>query len=154
MEKLKFYIDTSVIGGCFDEEFSKWSNKLFEEFKLGNKIAVISELVIEELKNAPVNIKNKLKEIPNEFLIIVENSNSMIQLAEKYLELKVLPEKFKDDALHIATATILNVDVLVSWNFRHLVNFNRIKQFNGVNLLCGYREIDIRSPRELINNED
>ena len=57
MEKLKFYIDTSVIGGCFDEEFSKWSNKLFEEFKSGKKIAVISELVVEELKNAPTNVK-------------------------------------------------------------------------------------------------
>jgi len=154
MEKLKVYIDTSVIGGCFDEEFSKWSNMLFEEFKSGHKIAVISELVVEELKNAPANVKNKLKEIPNEFLIIIENSDTMIQLAEKYLEQKVISKKFKDDALHIATATILNVDVLVSWNFKHIVNFNRIKQFNGVNLLCGYREIDIRSPREIINNED
>ncbi len=154
MVKLKVYIDTSVIDGCFDEEFSKWSNKLFEEFKSGHKIAVISELVIEELKDAPTNVKNKLKEIPNEFLIITENSDSMVQLAEKYLEQRIISNNFKDDALHIATATILNVDVLVSWNFKHIVNFNRIKQFNGVNLLCGYREIDIRSPREIINNED
>ena len=62
MERIKVYIDTSVIGGCFDDEFSEWSNKLFEEFKSGSKIAVISELVIEELKNAPHNVKEKLKE--------------------------------------------------------------------------------------------
>ncbi|MBC8385204.1 MAG: PIN domain-containing protein [Candidatus Cloacimonetes bacterium] len=154
MEKVKIYIDTSVIGGCFDDEFSKWSNKLFEEFRSGNKIAVISDLVIEELKNAPIKVKNKLKEIPDEFIIIANNNAAMTQLAEEYLKQEVLSKKFKDDALHIATATILNIDVLVSWNFKHIVNFNRIKQFNGVNLLNGYNEIDIRSPQEVIDNED
>ena len=154
MEKIKVYIDTSVIGGCFDDEFSEWSNKLFEEFKSGSKIAVISELVIEELKSAPHNVKEKLKEIPDKYLKIVKNNESMVNLAENYLKQKIISKRFKDDALHIATATLSNVDVLVSWNFKHIVNFNRIKQFNGVNLLCGYSEIDIRSPREVVYEEE
>ena len=153
MNKQKIYLDTSVIGGCFDDEFSKWSNKLFEEFKAGNKIAIISELVIEELRRAPLKVRNKLQEIPSDSMVIVEINDSMIQLAENYLKQKIISKNFKDDALHIAIATVLNIDVLVSWNFKHIVNLNRIKQFNGVNLLSGYKEIEIRSPMEVIDSE-
>lgn len=126
MSKLKIYIDTSVIGGCFDEEFAKWSNQLFEEFKTGGKLAVI--------------------------VVIIDDS--IIQLAENYLKQKIISEKCREDALHIATATILKIDVLVSWNFKHIVNINRIKRFNGVNLLNGYNTIEIRSPMEVINNDE
>ena len=80
-------------------------------------------------------------------------SDEMIKLAEKYLELKIVSENYYGDALHIAIATVLCVDLLVSWNFKHIVNLNRIKLFNSVNLREGYGILEIRTPMEVINNE-
>ncbi len=65
MHKLRVYIDTSVIGGCFDKEFAEWSNLLFQEFIEGKKIAVISDITLEELEHAPENIRILIDKIPN-----------------------------------------------------------------------------------------
>ncbi len=68
--KQRIYIDTSVIGGCKDEEFSRWSIQLFEEFQQGLKIAVISNLTRRELEGAPESVKKILLSFPD---INVEN---------------------------------------------------------------------------------
>jgi hypothetical protein len=77
----------------------------------------------------------------------------MIQLAEKYMEQKIVSKNYYSDALHIAVATVIGVDVLVSWNFKHIVNLDKIKLFNSVNLREGYNMLEIRTPREVIGNE-
>jgi predicted nucleic acid-binding protein len=153
MKKLKVYIDTSVIGGCFDKIFQEWSNKLFAEFISGKKIAVISDTVLKELESAPKEVREKIETIPNEFVEKYEITAEIINLTEKYLEQKIVTNKFRDDALHIAIATVLNVDVLVSWNFKHIVNLNRIRQFNSINLFEGYKELEIRTPREVLDEQ-
>jgi len=71
-------------------------------------------------------------------------------LASRYISEGALTAKLYSDAQHIAIATILKVDSLVSWNFRHMVNFFRIKQYNAINLKFGYQIIDIRTPKEVI----
>lgn len=154
MQKQRIYIDTSVVGGCFDEEFSKWSNKLFEDFVVGNRIAVVSDILIGELSKAPDKIKNKVKEIPAGNLEIINKNDDVISLAESYINNNAINQKFSDDALHIACATIYKADVLVSWNFKHIVNLRRIRLYNGINLTKGYSLIEIRSPREVILDED
>jgi hypothetical protein len=63
---------------------------------------------------------------------------------------KIINEKYRSDALHIAVATVSGVDVLVSWNFKHIVNLNRIKLFNSINLKEGYNLLEIRTPLEVI----
>ena len=63
---IKIYVDTSVFGGCFDAEFEEWSNKLMEEFKLGLKVIVISDLTLKELEAAPPNVRSLVEEIPEE----------------------------------------------------------------------------------------
>jgi len=151
MKRLKVYIDTSVIGGCFDKIFQVWSNKLFEEFISGKKIAIISDTVLKELEKAPKEVRNKINEIPEQFIEKYNITDEIINLTEKYLEHNIVTIKFRDDALHIATSTIINVDVLVSWNFKHIVNFNKIRQFNSINVLEGYKELEIRTPQEVID---
>lgn len=69
----RVYIDTSVIGGCIDQEFKEWSVNLFDEFKNGKKIAVISDITLDELELAPKKVQNILKQIPEKYLKIFKN---------------------------------------------------------------------------------
>lgn len=154
MKKSRVYIDTSVMGGCFDEEFKIWSIKLFNEFHTGAKTAVVPQLTIDELREAPLFVKAKLGEIPDSQIEIVENNDEIDFLAGEYIKNKAVPEKYFDDATHIAYATFYKVDFLVSWNFKHIVNINRIRKYNSVNLSLGYQIIEIRSPREVLNETD
>jgi predicted nucleic acid-binding protein len=148
---LKIYIENSAVGGYFDNEFKDHTRKLFEEFKKGTYKPVISSHVIAELENgAPENVKENLKTIDYEEYTITEE---MIQLAEKYMEQKIVSKNYYSDALHIAVATVIGVDVLVSWNFKHIVNLDKIKLFNSVNIREGYNILEIRTPQEVIGNE-
>jgi hypothetical protein len=148
---LKIYIENSVIGGYFDDEFMEHTHKLFEKFKDGVYKPVISSHVIAELENgAPDHVKENLKTLNYEEYAV---NDEMLKLAEKYMEQKIVSENYYGDALHIAVATVMGVDVLVSWNFKHIVNLDRIKSFNSVNLKEGYKILEIRTPREVIENE-
>jgi len=151
MKKLKVYIDTSVIGGCFDEEFSKWSNLLFTEFKQGKLIAVVSDITLDELNNAPENVRRIIENIPESNLVKLSIDNESEQLAQIYIKENAITKKYADDARHIAIATVNNLDVLVSWNFKHIVNINRIHQYNAVNIRHKYKAIEIRTPREVVD---
>jgi hypothetical protein len=150
MHKLRIYIDTSVIGGCFDKPFEYWSNLLFEEFISGKKTAVISRVTVDEVSQAPENVIRKLEEIPTDFLEVLIITDEARNLAEQYIFNKVVTRKFYEDALHIALATIAKVDVLVSWNFRHIVNLGRISKYNDINKFNGFKELEIRTPMEVL----
>jgi predicted nucleic acid-binding protein len=152
--KPRLYFDTSVFGGVFDDEFEEISTLLFEKVKLGLIICVYSDLSISELSKAPEKVKNHFYNLPKDNLEFVEVTEEAFQLAECYLNEKVVGRTSADDCRHIATATINKVDFLVSWNFKHIVNVFRIRGYNSVNLKNGYIQIDIRSPNEIVNNED
>ena len=152
--RLRVYIDTSVIGGCFDREFNEWSNLLFDEFRNGKKIAVLSDITLDELELAGQEIKNVVNRIPEKYREYLIQDEEVIELAEKYITDGAVTMKFFEDALHIAIATINKVDVLVSWNFKHIVNINRIRLYNSVNLKSGYSMIDIRNPREVLTEKE
>lgn len=152
--KRRIYIDTSVLGGCVDEEFEEWSNKLMDEIKKGEKIAVLSDLTLRELELAPEKVRQKLKELPSENIEYIITEEEAFSLAELYLKEGAITRKFFEDAIHIANATINMVHALVSWNFRHIVNLERIRKYNAVNLKNGYSILEIRSPREILKPED
>jgi predicted nucleic acid-binding protein len=152
--KPRLYFDTSVFGGVFDEDFEEISTLLFEKVRLGQIVCVYSDLSITELSNAPENVRTHFNELPKEHLEFVEVTEEAFLLAEKYLEEKVVGKTSADDCRHIATATVNKVDYLVSWNFKHIVNVFRIRGYNSVNLKSGYIQLDIRSPKEIVNNED
>ncbi len=152
--KPRLYFDTSVFGGIYDEEFEEISMLLFEKVKLGQIICVYSDLSVTELKNAPNKVRDYFLALPQEFLEFVEVTEEAYLLAEKYLQEKVVGPTSADDCRHIATATINKVDYLVSWNFKHIVNVFRIRGYNSVNLRSGYIQLDIRSPKEIVSDED
>lgn len=152
--KQRVYIDTSVIGGCFDEEFEKWSNELLAEITSGQKIAVISDLTYREIELAPKNVQDKIFSIPDDFIEEVMTDNEVLELANQYIRAEAISQKFFEDAQHIANATICKVDILVSWNFKHIVNIDRIRKYNAVNLMHGYSPIEIRTPREILKDKD
>lgn len=116
--------------------------------RLGIYDCVISTVTTDELIDAPKNVKTIMNDI--EFDVLILNDEAII-LANKYLKEGIISVKYSSDCQHIALATINNIDVLVSWNFKHIVNLNKIKQFNSVNLKEGYKELEIRSLKELIN---
>jgi predicted nucleic acid-binding protein len=152
--KQSVYIDTSVIGGCFDKEFEEWSNQLFEDFKNGIRIPIVSDVTIDELSNAPEKVRNKFYEIPEASLEFITNDEESKELADQYILEKAITEKYYEDALHIAIATIHQVSVLSSWNFNHIVNLDRIRFYNAVNIKNGYSYLEIRTPREIVKTED
>lgn len=147
---MKVYVDTSVFGGCFDIEFEEWSNRLMEEFRLGLKIVVISDLTLRELEEASLNVRNLVEKIPEEYREFVILNDEARKLARHYIEEGVASEEHLVDAQHIAIATVSRVDVLVSWNFGHIVNLTWIRLYNSVNLKYGYPLLEIRSPREVL----
>ncbi len=149
----RVYIDTSVIGGCLDDEFATWSKKLFDEFSSGIKIAVVSDLTHRELEGAPKNVKKMLSNLPDSSLENVFLTEEAENLALNYLKNEVVSSKHLADAQHIAIASVERVDILVSWNFQQIVNLDRIHAFNSVNLKESYPILEIRSPMEVIHGE-
>lgn len=150
MKRQRIYLDTSVIGGCFDKEFERYSNILIRDAMLSKIQVVLSDVTVDEISRAPVHVIDKLREIILSCEIEqVQMISEMAELAGQYLKHKIVTPKFREDAYHIAIATVSQVDVLVSWNFKHIVNLDKIQKFNAVNLLAGYRGIEIRSPREV-----
>ena len=152
--KIRIYLDTSVIGGCYDDEFAFWSKKLFAEIHQGQKIAVVSDLTLDEIEKAPQEVKNLLSSFKENEIEYVSLNNEAQQLAQSYLKHKAVSGKHLADAQHIAIATVERVDILVSWNFKQIVNVNRIHLYNAVNLMLGYPMLEIRSPREVLNEKE
>jgi len=146
----RVYTDTSVIGGCFDREFEEWSCRLFDLFRKGEMKLVISDITINELEEAPGEVKDVILSVPEEFIERVNYDEEADILANRYIRTGIVEERIIVDAQHVAIATVVVADFLVSWNFKHIVNFEKIRKFNGVNMIYGYRTIDIRTPREVV----
>ncbi len=148
---MKVYTDTSVIGGYYDKEFQEWSIALWNEFIVGTKHIILSDLTAQELEFAREEIRILLLDIPKSNRVDIVVDDETIKLAETYIKEGALTNKSYNDALHIALATLNNADVLASWNFKHIVNLDRIRLYNSINLRFGYRLIEIRTLREILN---
>ena len=151
--KLRVYIDTSVIGGCLDDEFREPSRRLIERAERGEVTLVMSEVTLGELENAPDAVRQLLHAHGIAQHEPEPLTGEVRALAERYIEAGALTETSRADALHIAAATVVGVDMLVSWNFRHMVNRQRKRMYNEVNRAMGYGSIDICSPWEIENEE-
>lgn len=152
--KKRYYIDTSVFGGYFDQEFADTTQKLFSEMEKSETVILFSEMTENELSEAPESVKDFVKDLPSKNIEFLEITPETIDLADKYIEENVVGKTSREDCIHIALATIFRADVLISWNFKHIVNLRRIQGYNSVNLRYGYPNIEIRSPKEMIEYED
>ena len=150
----RIYIDTSVVGGYFDEEFKVATRSFFKRFENNEIIFVVSDLLDVELVRAPHNVRELLHKYSADKFERIELTKDAIKLANMYIQEKVVGKTSVEDCRHIAMATINKVDVLESWNFKHIVNLDRIKGYNSVNFRLGYQMIEIRSPKDLINYEN
>ena len=150
----RFYFDTSVFGGLYDIEFKRETTLLFEKVFLRQIICVYSNLTESELSSAPMRVIDFFQKLKEEQKEVIAVTPEGLQLAQTYIAENVVGQTSIDDCIHIATATLSKVDVLVSWNFKHIVNVYRIRGYNSVNLRLGYSPLDIRSPKEIVGNED
>ena len=151
--KSRIYVDTSVVGGCEDEEFSEHSVRLMERFVRGEFVLVVSTLTVQELAAAPDKVREHLASVPEAHIETLQLDTEAMELAEAYISSGVIMARMRTDAQHIAIATVARVDVLVSWNFKHIVNLHRIHGYNSVNLRKGYPTLEIRAPREVLSDE-
>jgi hypothetical protein len=149
---IRVYADTSVFGGCFDAEFEEASRRFFDEVRQGRIQLVLSDTTLLELTGAPDKVKHILADLPPASLEQTPPSDEIEQLRDAYLAYGVVGASAKRDAEHIAAATIADVDMIVSWNFKHIVHYEKISGYNGVNLLQGYSEVRIFSPLEVIES--
>jgi predicted nucleic acid-binding protein len=120
--KQRIYIDTSVVGGYFDEEFKEATLALFERLENNEIIFVVSDLLDLELLNAPERVRNLLQKYPSDKFERIELSKESIKLADEYINEKIVGKTSLEDCRHIALATIHKVDVLASWSRNFGIN--------------------------------
>lgn len=154
MRRIRVYADTSIFGGTQDEEFIEPSQKFFKRVHEGDYIVILSNVTLRELVESPDAVQAVWQNLPAEHIEIVPIDAEVEELAEEYIRAKVLGPNSLNDALHVAAATVAGADLILSWNFRHIVNFNRIRGFNSVNISLGYRTLTILSPLEVSYGDD
>jgi predicted nucleic acid-binding protein len=152
--KQRIYIDTSVFGGYFDDEFSEHTIPLFDRLKNDEFTLLFSTVTQDELENAPEKVKILVKSIKTNNTEFLDTTDEAVELATEYISEKVVGQTSFADSLHIALATINRADFLISWNFKHIVNVQRIRGYNSINIKNGYKQLEIRSPREFEKYED
>ena len=138
----------------FNEEFAAHTIPLFDRLKNDEFTLLYSTVTEEELESAPQKVKELVKSIKIDNTEFLEASSEAIDLASEYISEKVVGQTSFADCLHIALATINRADFLISWNFKHIVNVQRIRGYNSINIKNGYKQLEIRSPREFEKYED
>jgi len=149
MHKVRVYVDTSVIGGTQDEEFAGPSKRFFERVRNGQYVLLVSPTTTGELDEAPPDVRAVMDTLPPACIEHVPLGTEVDILANAYIEAGALGRAQQADALHVAAATVAGADLILSWNFKHIVRYDRVRKFNGVNTIEGYRALDIRSPMEI-----
>lgn len=149
MKALRAYIDTSVFGGYFDELFASETRAFLRLVQDGKIAAVVSDMVAGEIGRAPKHVQRLLEVIIRNGADVATATEDAVNLQEAYLKGGVLGRRWEDDAMHVAMATLSRVDVIASWNFKHLLDPRRVRAFNGVNLSLGYGLVSILSPADI-----
>lgn len=135
-------------------EKAKSTRKLFIEIRERRHRAFISDLVLREISKASAPKKNKLLSLIRTYdLPWLEVNKECIGLADNYMQKRIFPAKYRDDGLHIATATVHGIDVVVSWNLKHMVKLRTRREVKAVNIFEGYKEIEICTPMEVIESD-
>lgn len=138
-----------MIGSCLAPEFAEDSRRVLSLVQSGHLLALISSMVVAELKGAPEVVRHVLTSLPAHAVNVVDLTEEVLQLRDAYIEGGVVGRSSLGDATHVVAATIARADAILSWNFRHIARLDRIKQYNQVNLSNGYGILTILSPREV-----
>lgn len=152
--KLRVYLDTSIINFAVSTQDvpreKEATLKLLQDIKAGKYSPYVSEVTIRKITRASEAKRDELfkimEQIQPEALPLTEEIEV---LADRYIEAKIIPASERNDALHIAIATIHNLDVIVSWNFEHIVKLKTRREVPAINTLMQYKGIEICSPLEM-----
>ena len=154
VEKIKrVYVDASAVYGAVSQKFGHDTKPFWEAVKSGKIRVIMSDVLADEIARSPQSVREFYRSIPESQTVRVESTDESNALAEQYITEKVVGQSSLSDCKHIALATLANADVLVSWNFKHIVNVDRIRGYNGINMKMGYAQIDIRTPYEVHHDE-
>ncbi len=158
MRKLKLYLDTSVWNFFFADDAPEKrdiTKGFFDSIKEDIYEIFISEIVIREINNAPAPKRKILFDLVNEYVPVeLEVTEEANELTEFYMERNIIPKGKKDDAFHVAIATVHEMDAIITWNYQHLANLRKSELFNGVNLERGYtKRLEIVTPMEVSSYE-
>ena len=153
MKAIRVYSDTSVFGGVHDEEFRQPSRTFFEQVNSGRFALVTSAVVQAELIAAPAEVKMFFNDTLK-ICELVDVTSAALELRDAYLQAGILTPKYATDALHVALATVSVCDLIISWNFQHIVHFEKIPLYNAINTLHGYKQVAIYSPQQVIRYEE
>jgi len=153
--KKRVYVDSSVVGGKFNTRLVEQTKPFWDAVERGEITIIVSDVLIDELKDAPERAREFYRSLPESLIERVVSMDESDDLAERYIAEKVVGESNLADCKHIALATLAHADVLVSWNFKHIVNIDRIRGYNSINEKLGYPRIEIRPPYpyEVIHGE-
>ena len=154
MRKLKIYLDTSVISYLEQEDVPQkmeQTRKVWEILKLGEYQIIISDLVLAEINEC----KEPKRSILNEYLaeIYYERVNitkKTEEIANEIISQKILNPKSFDDCLHIASAILNDCNIIISWNFKHMVNVDTINGIRKITFARKYNNIEICAPYVLL----
>lgn len=150
MTNLRIYVDTSVVGGCLDSGFADESTAIFAMAARGEITLLLSDLLFQELEDAPRQVREILRTLPDRSFELIETTQPVIELQEQFMRASIVGNSASDDAIHVALAIVHGADLIVSWNFKHLVHVDKIRGFNSVGVRMGYNMVDIRSPKEVV----
>jgi predicted nucleic acid-binding protein len=137
MKKSRLYIDTSVIGGCFEEQFAIDSLRVIQYAEKGKVHLFVSDTVVEELEGAPGPVKEMFQKIPPASLTVLPLTQDILDLRDAYLTSKILTPASRNDAVHVAAATVSGAEAIVSWNFKHIVQLGKMRAYNRVTRIAG-----------------
>ena len=146
---MRVYVDASAYGGYFDDEFAEGTKPFFDAILAGKATALISDTLVGELAEAPERVRDLLQKVMTGNFVYLESGDEVDDLRDAYLAAGVLSPKWTDDAKHVAHASVARADVVVSWNFKHMVNPSRIRAFDGVNTAQGYGPVVIMTPLDV-----
>jgi hypothetical protein len=153
LKKIRCYLDTSVLNFFFAEDDIARRDvtiKFFDQLHTMFDQVYISDEVITEINQAPESIRIQLDGLVNKIEpILLEINTEVEELADRYIKEGIIPEKYRRDAIHLAVAVINEIELVVSWNFSHIVKLKTRIMVNGVNKLLGYHGIEICSPEEV-----
>lgn len=153
MKRIRYYLDTTMFNFAFADDATEKRDltvKFFEQLPNSAHEVFISEEVIREVSRAPEPRRFLLEDLLRRVSpLLLEIDNEAEELAERYLREGIIPERYRGDALHIAVAVVNEIEVIISWNFEHIVKLKTRTMVNGVNRLLGYNDIEICSPEEV-----
>jgi len=154
MHKLKLYLDTTILNFAFADDAPKEMEATLKFFKQIDRFDVsVSEVVLREIARCPVQKRERLNGLLNQHdFDILELNKAAEELAERYIQSGIIPVKYRDDASHIAIATVNNLDAILSWNFQHIVKMKTKREVVAVNMIEGYKPIDIYTPTEVVDD--